>query len=157
MSSASRLQEELRQKKPFRTQGHEATVEFLRAADQFRRRMSRFFESHGTTVQQYNVLRILRGAHPDPLPVLEIAERMIEETPGITRLLDRLEAKKTVRRERSKDDRRQYLVSITERGLETLAELDAKVDVLEKENFESLTAIELRMLIDLLERLRANW
>lgn len=157
MSIESRLQQEIRQKKPFRTPGHEATVEFLRASDQFRRRMSRFFESHGTTVQQYNVLRILRGSQPDPLPVLEIAERMIEETPGITRLLDRLEAKKTVRRERCKHDRRQYLVSITAKGMETLEELDAKVDQMEKENFAALKADEVRVLVDFLERLRATW
>jgi DNA-binding MarR family transcriptional regulator len=82
---------------------------------------------------------------------------MIEQTPGITRLLDRLEAKKTVRRERSKADRRQYLVSITPKGLETLEELDALVDEMEKENFHPLKADELRLLVDLLERLRATW
>src|SRR3982751_3077611 len=58
------------------------------------------------TGQQYNVLRILRGAEPDGLPTLAIAERVIEKTPGITRMIDRLEAKALVSREIRSHDRR---------------------------------------------------
>src|SRR5881394_2146497 len=72
------------------------------------------------TGQQYNVLRILRGAEPAGLPTLMIAERMIERTPGITRMVDRLEAKKLVRRDRCESDRRQVLCTITATGLELL-------------------------------------
>ena len=66
----------------------DSKVALLRAADGVRRRMAGVLADAGLTLQQYNVLRILRGARPDPLPTLEIADRMIERTPGITRLLD---------------------------------------------------------------------
>jgi hypothetical protein len=59
------------------------------------RRLAGVVEPHGVTLQQYNVLRILRGAGEGGLPTLEIAQRMIEHAPGITRLLDRLERKRS--------------------------------------------------------------
>jgi len=76
-----------------------AVVSILRTANYLRRFSSPVFNQHGITWQQYNVLRILRGAGGG-LPTLDIAERMIEQAAGITRLLDRLEGKKFVRRER---------------------------------------------------------
>ena len=82
----------------------------LRTADLARRALGAVVEEHAITPQQYNVLRILRGAGASGLPTLEIADRMIEESPGITRLLDRLEAKGLVRRERCPHDRRQVLL-----------------------------------------------
>src|SRR5947207_1895300 len=83
------------------------SISILRATAAVRRFGSRVFDQYGIPRQQFNVLRILRGAGPEGLPTLDIAERMIEETPGITRLLDRLELKKLVRRERPSGDRRQ--------------------------------------------------
>jgi len=70
------------------------------------------------------VLRILRGAGQQGTPTLEIADRMIQKNPGITRLLDKLEAKHLVRRKRCPEDRRQVLCWITEAGLRLLADLD---------------------------------
>ena len=83
--------EDIKQTRPFASSGQEATIALLRTADVVRRRVSRVVEREGATLQQYNVLRILRGA-PAPLSALEIAERLIEETPGVSRLIDRLEA-----------------------------------------------------------------
>src|SRR5262249_14855885 len=96
----SHIERELKQSRPFPTRGQEAAVGLMRTADLLRRLLEQALEPSGVTAQQYNVLRILRGARPESLPTLEIAERMIERTPGITRLLDRLEAKKLVRRDR---------------------------------------------------------
>lgn len=106
-------------------------MRLLRAADAVRRRMSAVIEPYGVTVQQYNVLRILRGAG-EPLPILAIAERMIEHTPGITRLLDRIEAKGLVARVRDTKDRRVYHCSITEAGLALLTSMDAAVDAVDE-------------------------
>ncbi len=78
----------------------------MRTADLARRRITTVIEPHGLTPQQFNVLRILRGAGPDGLPTLEVANRMIEQAPGITRLLDRLEAKELIKRHRCPKDRR---------------------------------------------------
>ncbi len=120
----SRLQQELRQRKPFRNPAHEAVVGLLRTADLVRRRIAAVLEPHDVTLQQYNVLRILRGGGEAGVPTLEVAARMIEQTPGITRLLDRLEAKGLVRRQRCPKDRRQHLCWISPKGAALLGELD---------------------------------
>lgn len=104
----------------------EAAVRLLQASDLVRRRMAAVIEPYGVTIQQYNVLRILRGAG-EPLPILEIAQRMIEQAPGITRLLDRLQAKNLVIRQRCSEDRRVYHCSITDEGLALLASMDTTV------------------------------
>src|SRR5262245_1756339 len=93
LSDMSRLQHELRQRKPFQSTAHAAVVGLMRTADLIRRQMSEVVERQGLTLQQFNVLRILRGGGEGGVPTLEVADRMVEQTPGITRLLDRLEAK----------------------------------------------------------------
>lgn len=126
----------------------------LHTADVVRRKLADVVEPHGVTLQQYNVLRILRGAHPDPLPTLEIGERMIERTPGVTRLLDRLEAKGWVARERCPEDRRVVHCRITDAGLALLAGMDDEVDAADRRAVGDLDAAELRRLRRLLDRMR---
>jgi len=150
----SRLQQEIKQTKPFRSSSHEAMVGLFRTTDELRRRAAAVIEPKGITLQQYNVLRILRGAGPGGLPTLEIATRMIEQAPGITRLLDRLEGKRLVHRERCPSDRRQVTCRITERGLTLLAALDEAVDRSESDLLAGLTQGEQRQLIELLDRIR---
>ena len=152
----SLLQREIRQRKPFHSPAQEATVGILRTADLLRRHVGRVIERYGITHQQYNVLRILRGAHPDPLPTLEIGERMIEQTPGVTRLIDRLEAKGLVRRERCTDDRRLVHCRITEEGLGLLREMDGPVDEADERLLEGLGEEEVRQLVSLLDRIRSH-
>ena len=132
----------------------EVVIEILRTAAYVRRFGMRVFEQHDITNQQYNVLRILRGAGPGGLPTLDIAERMIEQTPGITRLLDRLEMKKLVRRERPSDDRRQVLCYITPVGLSLLRELDDPLKEQASQALRSLAPPELKVLIRLLSLVR---
>ncbi|MGZ5433286.1 MAG: MarR family winged helix-turn-helix transcriptional regulator [Thermoanaerobaculia bacterium] len=129
-------------------------VSLMRTSDLVRRAASLVIEPHGITIQQYNVLRILRGAGSEGLPTLEIAARMIEQTPGITRLMDRLEAKKLVRRERCPRDRRQVTCRISEEGLALLAALDGPVAESERVALSGLTPHQLRQLITLLDRTR---
>jgi DNA-binding MarR family transcriptional regulator len=127
----------------------------MRTADLLRRRMAALVEPHGITVQQFNVLRILRGGGPDGLPTLEVGARMVEETPGITRLLDRLESKGLVRRQRCPKDRRQHLCWITKEGLDLLASLDEPVVTHSREMLSALTRDEQSRLVRLLDRVRA--
>ena len=105
----------------------EALIALMRAADRLHNQFAALLEPYELTNQQFNVLRILRGALPDALPTMEIAERMIEQTPAITGLIDRLEAKQLVERARQTDDRRCVRCSITAKGLALLAELDEPV------------------------------
>lgn len=151
----SLLLRELKQSRPFPTKAAEATVAVLRTADVIRTRVSAVIEPAGITLQQYNVLRILRGSHPEPLPTLEIGERLIERVPGVTRLLDRLEEKALVRRERCPEDRRKVHCWITDGGLALLAELNEAVDRVDRECTESLTAGQLQLLIESLDRIRS--
>jgi DNA-binding MarR family transcriptional regulator len=118
------LQAAIRQAKPFNSPGHEATVAILHTADAVRRRLAQTVEPYGVTLQQFNVLRILRGGGEAGVATLDVADRMVEQTPGITRLLDRLEAKALVRRQRCPSDRRQNLCWITPAGRALLEQLD---------------------------------
>ncbi len=129
-------------------------VAVRRTADELRRRVATALAPHGITPQQYNVLRILRGAHPASLPTLEVGARMLEQTPGVTRLLDRLEAAGLVQRERGVDDRRLVECRITAAGLTLLAELDAPVEGVTRHAVRSLGASERRTLLRLLALVR---
>ena len=128
----------------------------LRTADVLRRVLLRVVEEHGITLQQYNVLRILRGAGAEGLPTLEIGARMIEQTPGVTRLLDRLEGKGLVRRRRCPHDRRQVLCFATPAGLRLVDALDDPVARADRQALGMLDAGELDALVGLLDRVRAG-
>jgi DNA-binding MarR family transcriptional regulator len=127
-----------------------AVLGIIRAADVLRRRGAALFEPYSITLQQYNVLRILRGARPDGLCTLTIASRMIEQAPGITRLIDRLEAKQLVVRVRSSEDRRQVWCRITPAGLRLLARLDEPVAALDRQAVAALPRADQMRLAELL-------
>jgi DNA-binding MarR family transcriptional regulator len=148
------IQKELKQLRPFPSRTQEAVVALIRTADLARRVMSGLVEPLGITLQQYNVLRILRGAGEEGLPTLDIAERMIEQTPGITRLVDRLEAKGLVGRKRCPTDRRQVFCRITPDGLALLARLDAPAAAAQDDAMAGITKKELAQLLRILDRLR---
>jgi MarR family transcriptional regulator, organic hydroperoxide resistance regulator len=111
------LEREIQQARPFASQCQEASLSLLRTADAMRRLYTVVMAPFGVTFQQYNVLRILRGAGDAGLAANEIAGRMIEQSPGLTRLLDRLEERGWAQRTRSRSDRRQVICRITPEGL----------------------------------------
>jgi DNA-binding MarR family transcriptional regulator len=150
------IREEIRQTRPFASVAEEATITLLRTADRLRTALDRVVEPRGITGQQYNVLRILRGAGDAGLPTLEIAARMIEHSPGITRLLDRLEARALVRRRRCPQDRRQVLCFITPAGRELLAPLDRPVTDASERHLGMLGRGRLAELIGMLDAVRAT-
>ncbi len=123
----SSVLEEISQTKPFPSKGAEAVVALLRTTDMLKRFFSGIVDPYGVTSQQYNVLRILRGAGRDGLPTLDIGSRMIEQTPGVTRIVDRLEIKGWVRRERGATDRRKVICYLTEAGTKLLSDLDQPI------------------------------
>ncbi len=153
---SSALQRELKQSRRFATAAEEAGVALLRTADVLRGDLERALQGCGITLQQYNVLRILRGSHPETMPTLEIADRMIERAPGITRLLDRLEAAKLVERHRCPEDRRRVLCRITPAGLVALDRADAPLLAAGRRRAARLAEADLRRLLGLLERLRED-
>lgn len=156
-SSTSRLREEIQQNRPFRSPSQEATLGLLRTTGLVRRLFSQIVEPRGITLQQYNVLRILRGAGPEGLPTLAISERMVERMPGITRLIDRLEQKALVARERSVTDRRLVVCRITASGLTLLDELEPAFNDADDRCLDMLSLEEQRGLIHLLDKIRAGY
>jgi len=149
------IKDEIRQNRPFSSRHEEAAISLMRTADLIRRLVGSVVEPHDITIQQYNVLRILRGAGEQGLPTLEIAERMIEQTPGITRLIDRLEEKKLVDRQRCDQDRRRVWCRITASGLSLLASLDEPVRA-SIGSLATLSARDLTQLVEQLDRARAG-
>ena len=156
-TKTSALRDEIKQTKPFTSPSHEAVVSILRTAAVVQRYISQVVEGSGVTIQQYNVLRILRGAGTAGLPTLAIRDRMIEEAAGITRLLDKLETAGHVVRERSTPDRRQVLCQITPAGLRLLTALDEPVDAANHLALTMLDDQEKQSLVELLGAVRAGF
>ncbi|HKK93674.1 MAG TPA: MarR family transcriptional regulator [Longimicrobiales bacterium] len=126
--SAPDIRTEIGQTRPFGSRGEELVVSILRTADEAHRFIVGVLAEEDLTDQQYNVLRILRGAGPGGLPTLAIGERMIERTPGVTRLIDRLLRKDFVERERDTEDRRRIVCRITDEGLAVLDRIQPRLD-----------------------------
>ncbi len=140
----------------FRSREQQAILGLLKTADAVIRSLGQVIEPYGITPQQYNVLRILRGAGPDGIPTLTIGERMIEQTPGVTRLVDRLERKGLVARSPCPKDRRRVFCRITDVGLQLLRELDEPVNRWDARTVSVLGPADLDSLITLLERVRSG-
>lgn len=128
-------------------------IAILHTADRLRRSGEALLAPHDITLQQFNVLRILRGARPEGLCTLTIAQRMIEQTPGITRLIDRLEQKGLVRRVRSEEDRRQVWCRITPAGERLLERLDDPVEQFDRAAVRGLSPADQDQLTALLGQL----
>jgi DNA-binding MarR family transcriptional regulator len=152
--SGSAVQREIQQTRPFHSIGAEAVIGIMRTASLIERRINAIVIREGISQQQYNVLRILRGAGTRGIPTLEIRDRMVDVSPGVTRLIDRLEKAGHARRDRSSPDRRHVMCHITTQGLALLARLDAPVRAYDDAAVKILTADETRELIRLLDRVR---
>ena len=126
-------------------------VTLLGIADAFTLESEQFLKSVGLTGAQYHVLRILRGAEPEGLACRAIADRMISHDPDVTRLLDRMEKRGLITRERQTDDRRVVKTRITPEGLTTLKPLDEPVHSLHKRQFQHMPAARLKALVELLD------
>lgn len=133
----------------------EAFLNLWRTYDRLRAAEDELFGRYDLTPQQYNSLRLLRGEHPDGLPTLEIANRLVSRAPDITRLLDKLEARKLITRERPENNRRCVLVRITAEGLTLLRELDKPVRNCHARQLGHMSRSDLERLTELLQSARA--
>src|SRR6201996_9548281 len=127
------LKQEIAQERPFSSPEEEALLNLMRTADCLQRAFQRMSRGWGVTSTQYNVLRILRGSHPQGLTCSAIGDRMITAEPDITRLLGRLKAQKLVRQQRDKRDKRVLWTQISPEGLALLAEMDAEITQMPRE------------------------
>lgn len=151
-----RLQEEIKQTRPFTSLEQEAFLNLGRTWAILDHGMAEALRPHGITPTQYNALRILRGAGAAGLCRNEVMERMIARVPDATRLLDRLQAAGLITRGRSEADRRVVTHRITEAGLQLLSALDDVVMTCHRGQFAALGEARLRALIELLEEVRGS-
>lgn len=152
----SRLKTEIAQERPFASAEEETLLNLMRTSDCLQRAFQRKTRAWGVTGTQYNVLRILRGAHPNGLTCTAIGSRMITADPDITRLLNRLKNLKLVRQRRDRRDRRIVWTYISESGLELLSQMDPVVKRTPTELLGHLTEQELAELTRLLELARRH-
>jgi DNA-binding MarR family transcriptional regulator len=148
------LQQDLKQKKPFRTLQQEAYLAVVRTATTLTDAMEDLLKPSGISATQFNVLRILRGSGAEGLCRNALRDRMLTRMPDMTRLLDRMEEADLVVRAREGDDRRMVLTRITEKGRRLLDELEAPVMALHKRQMARLSDTQLRSLSDLLTLVR---
>ncbi len=155
-SPVSSLKLEIAQRQPFASLEEEAVLNLLRTADRLNRAFARRTRAWGVTSTQYNVLRILRGAHPSGLTCAAIGERMIAADPDITRLLARMKRLKLIRQRRGRRDRRVVRTYISPAGLELLQALDPLIRQLPGELLGHMSAADLAELIRLVELARQH-
>ncbi len=152
----SKLQAEIKKRRPFESPAEEAFLNLVRTYGVLEADFLRLFKQQGISEPKYNVLRILRGAGGDGLPSLEIASRMITRVPDVTRIVDRLETQGLVKRGRRSEDLRVVVVSITKKGIDLLAKLDEPVKQLHCRQLQHMTRGELEELSRLLEKARTT-
>jgi DNA-binding MarR family transcriptional regulator len=132
-------------------------VALVKAADTLALQAEQLLKASGLSGTQYNVLRILRGAEPAGLACGAIGDRMISHDPDITRLLDRMEKRGLITRERQSDDRRVVKTRITPAGLTALKALDAPVSEMHKKQFAHMSPAKLKTLSELLRQLQSGF
>lgn len=152
----SRLRKELQQTRSFESPEQEVFLNLQRTAGLLAGPFDGVLKRQELSPSLYNVLRILRGQAGQGLACSHIGERMVTRVPDVTRLVDKLVRMELVQRERSGDDRRVVLITIRQRGLDLLAQLDQPMAALHKKGLGHLSARELKELNHLLVKARST-
>lgn len=147
-----KLEDEIQQKK-FKSEAQKLMVNLIFTTNWLNAFYASFFKNEDITIQQYNVLRILRGQYPNPSSVKLIKERMLDKMSDASRIIDKLLLKKLVVRKQCPNDRRSVDVVITDKGLELLKSFD-KIDVESENIVKALSPNEVELLNHLLDKLR---
>ncbi len=147
-----KIEEEIKQA-TFKSTHQKAVLNLLFTANWIQNKQKELFDPFGITGQQFNMLRILRGQHPKPIPAVEIKSRMLDKNSDVSRLLDRLIGKMLVQKNQCQNDKRASDISITEAGLTLLDKLDSSINNLDS-HFLTLSKAEAKTLSDLLDKAR---
>lgn len=149
-----RLEDEIKQKIPFKTAKDRAIVNLLFTTNWLVALQKKTFKPFGITLQQFNVLRILRGQHPEPISTSEIRDRMLDRMSDVSRIVDRLVKKKLVVRKTCKTDKRLVDVVINTDGLDLLAIIDKQINL--QQFAQGINEEQAEQLNDLLDTLRST-
>lgn len=147
------IEKDIQQSK-FRNEYHKTVVNLIFTYNWITEKTKQFFEKGDITSQQYNILRILRGAGK-PLSTLQIRQRMLDKMSDTSRIVDRLVKKDLVQKVICKTDRRLVDVTITDAGMQLLDKLDSYNEQMDA-MLESLTEEEAKMLNNLLDKIRSS-
>jgi len=131
-----------------------AYLNLWRTYDLLKAYEDRLFGEHELSAQQYNTLRLLKAVHPGRVPTLELGTRLVSRAPDMTRLLDRLETRGFIDRERLPENRRVVEIGITPAGMKLLSTLASQVTQCHKKQLGHMTVEELAVLNRLLDRCR---
>ncbi len=149
------LSQQLKKRDAFDSAEQEAMLSIMRTSDLLENRLARLLREYDLTPSQYNAMRILRG-EARPLPCLEVAERMIQVAPAITRVVDQLVARDLAVKERSPEDGRVFLVQLTGAGKRLLKKLDKPINSLHQSLLGGVPKRDLKRLIYILQTARAS-
>ena len=149
------LRQQLKKRGPFDSLEQEAMLGILRTSDLLENRLARLLREYDLTPSQYNAMRIMRG-EGEPMPCLEVASRMIQVAPAITRVVDQLAGRGLIEKQQSTEDRRVFLVGLTAAGRRLLDKLDAPILGLHQELLGHVSNLELKTLNKILETARSG-
>lgn len=147
-----KIKEEIKQSR-FRNKYQEVAINIIYTYGWLANKHKDFFSQFGITVQQYNILSILRGQHPNKISGAEIKSRMMDKNSDVSRLLDRLLIKELISKNKSTADKRSSDVTISKNGLDLLFAIDLKIDSLDT-MIANLSESEAGQLSNLLDKLR---
>ncbi|MBX3240132.1 MAG: MarR family transcriptional regulator [Chitinophagaceae bacterium] len=147
------IEQDIKQSK-FRNEFHKGAINLIFTYGWLMERQKKIFDSENITPQQFNILRILRGASPRPLSTLQIRERMLDKMSDTSRIVDRMVAKQLASKKTCAYDKRLVDVSITEKGIELLSRLDTRNGEID-ELLKKLTEDEIKQLNELLDKVRS--
>ncbi len=152
MVNGMQIEKEIKQKS-FKNEYHKLTVNLMFTGSWLNVKNHDYLKPYGITIQQYNILRILRGQHPKPTTVSLLIDRMLDKMSNVSRLVEKLRIKGLVNRRECEKDRRAVDVLITDNGLALLKEIEKHEQDWE-ESFHTLTPQEAHQLNKLLDKLR---
>jgi DNA-binding MarR family transcriptional regulator len=147
--------EKVIKQKAFQSQTHKLLINLIYTGNWLQLNVSKQLKQYELTSQQYNILRILRGQHPQNATISLIAERMLDKSSNVTRIVDKLVAKKLVSRAKDPKDNRKVWIKITYKGLDLLQVIDAKMPP-PQEVLNGLSEEEAKIINDFLDNLRGN-
>ncbi|MCC7430465.1 MarR family transcriptional regulator [bacterium] len=150
------IKEEIKQTKDFDCKQTELVISLIYTTDKLNFLIDEKLKPFSLTQQQYNILRILRGSKETGLPTMEIASRMLNVAPNVTRIIDRLICKNLVDRQNVSSDRRQVVVKITQNGLDLLSQFDLTNETMNKDFLKKLSDEKINSLLVLLDEVRES-
>lgn len=148
-----KLEDEIKQKK-FKSEYQKLLLNVIFTGNWLNSQSIKSFKPFGVSPQQYNVLRILKGQHPNAITVNQIAERMLDKNSNASRLVDKLVLKELVKRETCESDRRQMDVAITDKGLKLLTNMDKNIEHIDNLMENKISKKDAEMINSILDKIR---